>query len=89
MTVDEVARILGGPPGDYTVFQRPINCGFGVPPALQSTRKAVYWETVQWNGDAGTILLKIDGGKVTLRLFRRRAEGDCLFPDHEIWLTGE
>jgi hypothetical protein len=89
MTVEEVSRILGAPPGDYTVFERPNHTGFIVRPCDRLPgNRVVRHPSVQWCGDDGTILLRLKDGKVTLRLFHGHVDGDDLFPDHEAFVSG-
>jgi hypothetical protein len=86
MTVGEVSRILGAPPGDHTVFKKPYVVGWAVAPSHRVPGGVATRSTsMQWNGDAGTILLRLKDGKVTLRLFCGHKEGDTLSPDEEDW----
>jgi hypothetical protein len=89
MTVEEVSAILGGSPGDYNVFRQPYHCGWSVRPADRVPNRRVSYPSERWCGDAGTILIKLDDGKVAWRLFMKDSDGESLFPDEEEFLHGK
>jgi hypothetical protein len=76
MTMAEVVAILGGAPDDYTLFTDPLCCCFRWGGGFYDEGGAfVRAVDEQWNGDAGTVLLRFKRGKVTQRSFLARGGG--------------
>ncbi len=86
MTRAEVVAILGGPPGDYTVFRSSQFCTFRWAGGYFLNGRHVQEVDEQWFSDAGTILLRFRRDKVVLRMF---AGGGEIIADSAPRLVGE
>jgi hypothetical protein len=87
MTMAQVQRLLGGPPGDYVAFGDIIGCDWSGLHICFTTCcfrwRGQYYENgvlvqaddEQWASGAGTLLLRFKRGKVTLRAFHSEKDG--------------
>jgi hypothetical protein len=70
MSRDEVQKLLGGPPGNYTIFRN-----VKAPGIYASGTWYFYTDTVHWIGDSGVIEVTFQDGKVMVSRFISSVQG--------------